>query len=356
MLYVGLTYVLFMLRYALARQGALRKQLYFIVLAALFVFSAFRYQVGCDWSGYYYQYLGAAYLDWSSITNIREPIWWAILGWIRDMGLPYPVANIASSAIFFLGVHVLARRQPDPLGFLVLLFPILIINMPMSGIRQGAAIGLLCIAFVAFIDRRPLWFAFWVVLAAGFHSSALIFMLLLPVATGRYTPARLMLAATLAVPGLFVFASTDAAELATSRYVGTGIDAVGAAFRVGILGLSGLYFFLFVRKRWLRTWPQDYSLASIGAIGMALAFLLIPISTVIGDRFGYYLIPIQAMIFARLPFLPFRGNAALHSALPYLGLLLVFTVWSQLSWHFKECYIPYQSWLFGFPGGGPFRF
>ena len=111
---------------------------------------------------------------------------------------------------------------------------------------------------------------------------------------------------------------------------------------------------MFVRKKWLRTWPQDYSLASIGAIGMALAFLLVPVSSVIGDRFGYYLIPIQAMIFARIPFLPFRANSALHSALPYLGLLLVFTVWSQLSWHFSECYIPYQTWLFGFPGGDPF--
>ena len=182
MLYVGLTNVLFLLRYALARQGALRKQIYYLVLATLFVFSAFRFQVGCDWSGYYYQYLGARNFDWSSVTEIREPIWWAILGWIQSMGLPYPVANIASSAVFFLGVHILARRQPDPLGFLVLLFPILIINMPMSGIRQGAAIGVLCTAFAAFIDRRPLWFAFWVVVAAGFHSSALIFMLLLPVA------------------------------------------------------------------------------------------------------------------------------------------------------------------------------
>ena len=171
MLYLGLTSFLFLLRFALAGQGTARNQLYFIVLALLFVFSAFRYQVGCDWSGYYYQYLGAADFDWSSVTKIREPIWWAILGWIQSKGLPYPVANIASSAVFFLGVHVLARRQPDPLGFLVLLFPILIINMPMSGIRQGAAIGLLCIAFVAFIDRRPLRFAFWVVLAAGFHTS-----------------------------------------------------------------------------------------------------------------------------------------------------------------------------------------
>ena len=356
MLYVGLTNLLFLLRYGLARNRGLRNQIYFLVLATLFVFSAFRYQVGCDWSGYYKQYLVAAGLDWSLITERPEPIWWAILWWINEMGLPYPVANIASSTVFFVGVHVLARRQPDPLGFLVLLFPILIINMPMSGIRQGAAIGLLCIAFVAFIDRRALWFALWVVLAAGFHSSALIFMLLLPVATGRYTQNRLMLAAILAVPGAFFLASGDAAEVATSRYVGTGVDAAGAAFRVGLLGLSALYFFLFVRKKWLRTWPQDYSLASIGAIGMALAILLVPVSSVIGDRFGYYLIPIQVMIFARLPFLPFRANAALHSALPYLGLLLVFTVWSQLSWHFNQCYIPYQTWLFGFPGGDPFGF
>jgi hypothetical protein len=332
------------------------KQVYFVVLFGLFVFSAFRYQVGCDWGGYHYQYLGAADFDWSSVTKIREPIWGAILGWIQRMGLPYPVANIASSAIFFLGVHVLARRQPDPLGFLVLLFPILIINMPMSGIRQGAAIGLLCIALVAFIDRRPLWFAFWLVLAAGFHTSVMIFMLLLPVATGKYTWNRLLLAAFIAIPGAFALALGEAGELATSRYIGTGTDAAGAIFRGGVLSLSSMHFFLFLRKKWLQTWPKDYSLVSIGAIGMALAFLAIPVSTVIGDRLGYYLIPIQAMIFARIPILPLRINAQLHAALPYIGLALVFTVWTQLSWHFKHCYIPYQSWIFGFPGGGPFQF
>jgi len=356
MLYILISNVIFLLGYIMGRQGASRKFIYFVLLICLFLFSSFRYQVGCDWGGYYNQYLRASNLNWELIAETRDPVWWAVLGLINDLGFSYPAVNIVSSAIFFLGVHVLARRQPDPLAFLVLLFPILIINMPMSGIRQGAAIGLLCIAFVAFIDRRPLWFAFWVVLAAGFHSSVLIFMLLLPVATGRYTRNRLMLAATLAVPGAFFLASSDAAEVATSRYVGTEVDAAGAAFRVGLLGLSALHFFMFVRKKWLRTWPQDYSLASIGAIGMALAFLLVPISSVIGDRFGYYLIPIQAMIFARLPFLPFRANSALHAALPYLGLLLVFTVWSQLSGHFNRCYIPYQTWLFGFPGGDPFGF
>lgn len=356
MLYLGLTNILFMLRYAYAGRGVARKQIYYPVAFGLFLFSAFRYQVGCDWSGYYFQYIRAANFDWSTLLSIREPIWWAILAWINESGLPYPVANIVSSTVFFVGIHFLARRQPDPLGFLVLMFPVLIINMPMSGIRQGAAIGLICIGFTSFIDRRPLHFALWVVLAAGFHASALILMLLLPVATGRYTRGRVILAAILALPGVFFLASSEAAEVASSRYINSDIDAAGAAFRVGILGLSALYFFLFVRRKWLHDWPRDYSLVSIGATGMALAFLLVPISTVIGDRFGYYLIPIQAMIFARLPYLPFRKNSGVHSALPYLGLLLVFAVWSQLSSIFQQCYVPYQTWIFGFPGGDPVGF
>lgn len=356
MLYFGLINILFFLRYASANAQSLGRQLYYPTLLGLFIFSAFRYQVGCDWTGYYNQYLISANIDWYFIKESRDPIWWAILAWMQDIGLAYPVANVISSAFFFIGVHVMARRQPDPLGFLILLLPILIISMPMSTIRQGAAIGLVCIAFTAFIDRRPVWFALWVVLAAGFHSSALIFMLLLPVATGRYTRGRLVLVAILALPGAYFLASSEAAEVAISRYIDSSVDAAGAAFRVGILGLSALYFFVFVRRKWVNTFPGDYSLASIGAIGMALAFLLVPISTVIGDRFGYYLIPIQTMIFARLPFLPFRRNAAFHSAAPYLGLLLVFTVWSQLSWHFEQCYIPYQTWIFGFPGGDPVGF
>lgn len=224
-----------------------------------------------------------------------------------------------------------------------------------SVVRQGAAIGLICIAFTAFIDRRPVRFTLWVILAAGFHASALIFLLLLPVATGRYTRSRLILAAILAIPGAFLLATSDAGGVATSRYVDTGREAFGAVFRVGILGLSALYFFWFVRRKWMGSFPQDYSLASIGAIGMVLAFLLLPVSSIISDRFGYYLIPIQVMIFARIPYLPYQVNKSFHAALPYVGLLLFFIVWTQLSWHFQKCYIPYDTWIFGLPGDSILR-
>lgn len=348
MLYVSLTYLLFLLRFALAGRLGAQKQLYPIILLSLFLFSAFRYQVGCDWSGYNYQYDNFED-NWETLKFFSEPIWWTIVAGVAKSDLPYPFLNVVSSAVFFAGVHVLARRQPDPLGFLVLLFPILIINMPMSAIRQGAAIGVLCIAFTAFIDRRPFKYAILVVLATGIHPSALIFILLLPLTRGRYTLRSLIFTAILAIPGAFLLALSAAAEKALGRYIDAEMDAAGAVFRVGFLCLSGLYYYMFMRRKWMSTFLNDYALVSICAIGFMLTLLLVPISTVLADRVGYYLIPIQAMIFARIPFLKFRWNAASHFVAPYLALLLIFTVWSQLSGLFETCYNPYQTWIFGLP-------
>jgi hypothetical protein len=353
MIYVGLANILFLTRFALVRYGVLRNQIYFVIIFSLFVFSAFRYQVGCDWFGYHYYWLHTSIDDVSGFSFTSEPIFSSFLIFIRYMDWPYPVINIISSAIFFLGVNVLARKQPDRLAFLILLFPILIINMPMSGIRQGASIGIICIALSNFIDRRPIRFVFWLIIATGFHISAIIFMLLIPFSTGRFSFQRLVLGVLLALPGLILLTYSVAIEKLIFRYVGNSetTDAAGALFRVGMQTLTALYFIIFLRKKWLKTYPQDYNLVLIGVMGMFLLIFIIPISGVVADRIAYYFIPIQTIIFARIPFLPFERSRALHSALPYLGLIIVFTTWSLLSSIFAHCYIPYQSWIFGFPGG-----
>jgi hypothetical protein len=80
------------------------------------------------------------------------------------------------------------------------------------------------------------------------------------------------------------------------------------------------------------------------------------VSPLLGDRLGYYLVPLQAVIFARIPYLPIRANKALYAAAPYLGLALVFIVWTYMSGHFDKCYVPYDSWLFGLPRTGMFRY
>lgn len=345
--YTSIFSLLVLLRCALQGRAKARVQLYPFVLFALFLFSAFRFDVGCDWSGYFNQWIIQEHSSLEAALLDPEPTWWALMQGLQSLELSYPWLNVASSVIFFLGVHILAHRQPDPLGFLILLFPILIINMPMSGIRQGAAIGLMCIAFVAFIDKKLFWFTAWTLLASTIHNSAMIFFLLIPLVGGNYTKKRLLLAAILAIPGALVLLSGEAAVEATTRYFGSGVDAAGAAFRSGLLLITGFGYLLLLRRKWKHTFPEDYKLASVGALIMCGMIVLVPLSSVIGDRLGYYLIPIQTMIFARIPYLPIRTARAFYSAAPYLGLGLVLLIWTSLSWHFSQCFVPYQTWLFG---------
>ena len=189
----------------------------------------------------------------------------------------------------------------------------------------------------------------WIVLASGFHSSAGIFLLLAPLVRGAYTRNRLVLAGLLALPGAYLIASGGDAELAMSRYVDSGRDALGAAYRAGVLFLSGLLFTLFLRREWLRRFAHDYKLASLGAMMMLATLPLVAFSTIIADRVGYYFIPIQAVIFARIPYLVAGQWGRLLTVIPYIGLSLLLIVWMFTSKLFDQCYMPYQTWLLGFP-------
>lgn len=346
MLYNAIFFSFVALRAVLASQIRLREALYPVLLLGLFVFSAFRFDVGCDWNNYFLQF--EYQFEQSAATTLsgREPVWWLSILTLQGLGLGYVWINVLSSFVFFAGVHALARRQPDRFSFLILLFPILIINMPMSGIRQGAAIGIICFAFVAFMDRRLLRFGLLVLLASLIHSSAAIFFLLVPLVRGNYSRRRLISSITLAVPVALMLINSDGAELAFSRYVDTGIDSGGAVFRCALLTLTGILFFGFLNAKWVRVFPNDFKLVNLASIYMLLNMALLPLSTVIADRLGYYFIPIQAMIFARLPFLPLRGRTLLVAS-PYLLLAVVFVGWTLMSRHFQFCYVPYDSWLLG---------
>lgn len=321
------------------------RTLYWLIFALFFLFAAFRYQVGCDWSGYYrdwLQFSGSTFYD--AVTHV-EPAHWTIVYLLQTLAIPYPYLNVVAGVIFFLGLNSLARRQPDPLAFLVLSFPILIINMAMSAVRQEEAIGLICVAYGAFIDRRPIKFLGFVFLAYLFHQSALVFLFLLPFIGGSFRRINIVSATFLSLPGLYLLAGSGAAELAVSRYVDTGIEAAGAPFRLAILALSGIGYMIYLSKRWSRDYRADYKLVTIGAWLMIGTIGILLISSTIADRFGYYLVPIQLMMFARIPYLRIGRYRQALTVAPYLMLTTVFLVWTQLSWQFQQCYIPYRFLL-----------
>ena len=227
-------------------------------------------------------------------------------------------------------------------------------NLPMSGIRQGAAIGFMCIAFTAFLDKRLIAFLCWTLAASLFHSSAAVFILLAPVVHGEYSAGRIAMAGLLAVPGALALLTGSDAQLAVSRYVGTGVDSAGAIFRFGLLLATGLFFFVLVRGTWRKRFPQDFSLIALGALLMVGLFPLVFVSTVIGDRIAYYLVPLQAVIFSRFAYLGRGFCSPSMTFAPYLIFGLMLFVWTNNSWHFYECYVPYKTWIFGSPSGSDF--
>lgn len=316
---------------------------YWTVLFVLFLFVGLRWEVGCDWPNYLRHYALGDSISYDSDLVLMNPGHWYLIRLLRDLGLSYVWLNIAYSAIFFAGLHVLARRQPDPLAFMVLCFPILIINMPMAAIRQAAAIGFFALACVAFFDRRTLAYVAWILLGSTFHSSILIFLLIGPFINGRFNRQNILIGTVLAMPIAYALLQTGAAELAENRYIGTEIEASGAVFRLGILLVSGTFFLYVLGPAWRRQFPDDYELAVIGAWLMVGFFSLLFLSSVIGDRFGYYLIPIQAMIFARIPYLHLGKLRNFYVVSPYVMLTFVFVFWTQFSEQFNYCYLPYQS-------------
>jgi hypothetical protein len=341
LIYVGLLLCGFVSR----GDDSLRKALYYICLLGLFFFVGFRYEVGCDWTGYLSIFNVARYRTMAQTTlQSSEAAFWAINKLLNDFELEYPYINVIASAIFFLGLHALAKRQPDPFGVLILAFPVLILNLAMSGIRQAIALGVLCLAYNAFVDRRLVRYVLFVMIAASFHTSAIAFFMLMPFVRGEFSRQRIALGILFLLPGAYLLSTSEAMDFYTRRYVGTATEAFGGPFRTGLLALSGIVFLLFLDRKWKAQSVLDYKLVKISSYMMAAAFPLSLFSSVMGDRFGYYLYPVQLMILARLPNLVKGPYTTIVAFAPYAVGVAVLATWMGLSSLFAKCYLPYQMW------------
>ena len=321
---------------------------YTATLLFLTVFAGFRFAVGCDWRSYRRHFEEYPTFTFLENAETREPFYRILVLAIDAIGLPYLWLNVVAAIVFFYGLHRFASTQPDRLGTVILTFPVLIVGMPMSAVRQAIAIGFVMMAYRAFVRRSVVGYVVLVVVAALFHNSALLFLVLAPLIGARTVRSRIVLMAVLAVPAAYGLVSSGLTEIATERYVESDVDAAGAVFRISTLIASALLFLLVLRKPWAENYPREYLLYFVGAWMMVGTLFLLPLSSVIADRIGYYLVPLQAAIFARIAYLNINARAFFVIA-PYIGLGALFVVWTNLSGNFQGCYMPYQTWLFGVP-------
>ena len=339
-----------------SKSSPVRPVLYYLTLYFLFAFVAVRFEIGCDW--YQYEFIFELFSKRSFIELLfgLEPGFYFVVKIINNLGLPYAWLNVISSAVFFLGLHAIARRQTLPIAVLVLAFPILIINMPMSAVRQAFSIGIMCFAFIAYADKKTLKFLGLTIFAFLFHTSAIVFILLWPLTTRRLSGKTFLATCFLAIPAARVILGLEGSVGAVGRHV-ENVDAAtafGAPYRIGMLFLTGAAFLL-IRKKWSARFQGDYELVKLGS-AMMIAFPFIYIislitefsfglnffTSVIADRFGYYMVPIQLIIISRLPLFYVQRNIDFRRIAPYAMLGVVLFIWTQVSFIHERCFSPYQ--------------
>ena len=341
--YVVVSSALMALALYAQRRPELSLFLFRLCLPIIFVIAAWRFDVGCDYFTYIYHFdiqTPHAFADTLPTLDIG---YWLLVDAASVLGLPQTSVTVVLTAIFFIGLYRLAKTQPAPMTILAIMFPILIFSIPMSAVRQAAAMGFIMLALVSFTKGQLIRYCLLVGAGFLFHSSAAIFLLIAPFIRFRINILNVLLLLPVVAFIALQLSSLEAAEIAADRYINTQRnDAQGATLRTLLLAITGTVFFLLISGHWRRNSPRDYDLVRLGAGVMIALFPLAFFIPTVADRVGYYFIAIQALTFAKLHYIRVPGASLILAGLLF-GLLLFFIVWWQLSWQLPQCYEPYQN-------------
>lgn len=324
-------------------------------LAALLLFFTLliglRNEVGGDWFNY------LPYVDRQQGAPFAElfqsdEIGYALLNWFgANWGGGLFLVNTVCALIFTLGLVQFCRAQPRPWLALTLAFPYLVMVVAMGYTRQAVAIGLECLALLALDRDRLLRFLGWIALAATFHTTALVLMLL-PASSlnSNLRFSQFIRLGLLATAGFGLFNSLLATSLENFQagYLDAEYQSQGALIRVLLCLLPALAFLL-ARRRFglppqaLRIW----TILSLAAVLAAIGLATIASSTAV-DRLALYLIPLQLFVGSRLPDTRLFGiSPGIWNQL-LVGLsLAVLLVWLLFAGN-SSAWLPYRNLLLPF--------
>lgn len=309
-------------------------------------FAGLRFFVGCDYHSYVLRYSEAKYLDWSYILSHEEWGFGGMTALFAKAGAPFEAFQASVSAIIIFLYARFAWRHHYALYLLALFFPILVLQLGMSGIRQAMAVGFIMLAYNAFIDKKRLMIGIWVIVAFLFHNSAII---LLPMAfiAGRQISIPRLVGGFILLAPLAAYLLGDRIDVYSARYVeqlyGTQ-DSGGAWFRFALSALP-VVFFLQYRVRIKAKFPEVYQLLLFGALFIAAISLSGLISTVAVHRLTYFSLPLSILMTLYISL-----TAAKNPTNGFVAWLAVYgaylVVWFTVSRHASVCFMPYQNVMF----------
>lgn len=317
------------------------------------VFLAFfmggRDEVGCDFAAYAarFEWMYPADVGWLEGLRMGEGGFHLVNILARDLDWGFRGVVMICALIYAWCLVRFARLAPRPMALIAIAFPILVVQLGMSGMRQAMATAFLMLAYAAFTQRRQWVTALWVGIAFLFHESAIA---MLPIAF----LARRQFSAKYLVGGIFLLAPVagwllgDRLEVYNDRYVDQiygESSSNGAWIRYAVAVLP--FIVLWWKRRLVQAaFPALYPLLWLF---MLIAFALVVaggVSSVALHRLTFYILPVSLLALLCVVECAFsRGSKRLAWALPFLIYGGYIASWFLLSRHGNSCYIPYQSWL-----------
>lgn len=325
-----------------------RAQRVLVVFFGIFLiwYMGARDTVGCDWWGYLHRFrVIPVDQPFSAIfSDFDEPGFWLLMKFVRENELHYMWLNFIATVIMVICFVVFCRAHRNSLLILTLLFPVIIVQLGMSGIRQGLAVGFLMVATVAWTRGRKIWTAAWILLGSMFHTSVLMFLPLAPMA-GRKVTTKWLFGALAVLSPVVVFLMGDRVETYSDRYLDNSeITSNGALIRFVLLLVPAVFYLMF-HKKLKEAFPETVELMRVTT---ALTFSLIPVaifSSILLHRVIYYVMPLSIVTFAGLATIAFpKMNRKFVLALPITLYGLYSASWFMSSFHAGYCYLPYQNY------------
>lgn len=323
-------------------------------LAALFgiflvLFIGTRFQVGCDWVGYTLRFhnLYADIGSWIEGFQLGEGGFHLINLIAHDAGWGFNGVVMMAALIYVLALLRFSFLAPHPASLIAIAFPILIVQLGMSGMRQALATAILMLACVAFVKGRRLWTGGWIGIASQFHTSSIA---LLPISALARTniSTKYVVGAVLLLSPLAGWLLGERLDVYSDRYIEQiyGENASGGAWIRYAIASFPFVLLMWKRNRVAARFPKLYPLLKLfglmclGLLGAGL------VSSVALHRLIFYVLPVSLLCLLCVTEAAFSiYNRRMARTLPFLIYGGYIVTWFTASRHATSCYVPYNSWL-----------
>lgn len=321
----------------------INKIFFLLFFLFLFVFIGLRFKVGGDWDNYLVLYENFKYLNFKEALFFFEPGYSLlnILGnflQIKDIWF----VNLCSSALVCIFLFITFIKLEKYWLCLLIYYPYHILAVSLGYTRQSIAVAILLYAFLKLLQNNKIKFLIFLLIAACFHKTAIIFILFYPLLfiKGKKVLIILYEIFSLILITLILYISS---LNESTVYTSEELNSSGVFLRLSLHIIPVISYFLLRNK--VFKLDKTYLFLDYFVLLIFYCFCLSFLFSTLADRFNLYLIFFDIYVLVAF----YHNLLIINRKILIFILTLFFTsfiyIWMLNSVLVAKAWLPYQNYL-----------